>query len=116
MQTVARIFDSLLLEGSKILHRIALAVFKLSGAQLLQANDTFECSMVLQTVTRSCFDRDLLMRIATRKIGSLTSKELVGLRAAARMQLGVQQKPMVTVASNSSQVRRSVCCAGSALQ
>jgi TBC1 domain family member 6 len=95
VQTTARIFDSLLVEGSKILHRVGLAIFKVAARQLLKATDTVEASEALQRITRNLFDRDQLMKIATQKIGRLRRKDLERLRTEARADL---EQPAVSKA------------------
>ena len=50
MQTTARVFDVLLLEGSKMLHRVALAVFKLAEPHLLRCRDTVACANALRVM------------------------------------------------------------------
>ena len=107
MQTVARIFDSLLLEGSKVLHRVALAFFILAEPRILQARDTPDVAEALQEVTRSCTDRDLLMRLATKKVRAFSRKELEARRDEASVALGMQRKPKAVVESpDSGQVCR----------
>jgi hypothetical protein len=105
LQTVVRIFDSLLIEGSKMLHRIALALFQLAEKDVMCARDTVEVSTALQKVTRSAYNRDELMRIATSKIGPLSRKLLEKLRAVARVELGFDTKAKVGRPSGSSSVR-----------
>lgn len=100
-----RIFDSLLIEGSKILHRVALALFKVAEQDVLRANDTPDVAIALQKVTRSAYDRDELMRVATRKIGPLSRKTIEKLRAAARAEFGFDVKATKRPASGSSPVR-----------
>jgi hypothetical protein len=75
-----RVFDALLLEGSKVLHRVALALLTLCEAQLIKAQDTVEFAAVLRAATRRMHDRDLLMKTATKKIGPLPMASIEQLR------------------------------------
>jgi TBC1 domain family member 6 len=105
LQTVARIFDALLLEGSKILHRVALAMFKLAAPRLLAAQDTVEASDALQATARHIVNHDMLMQLATsRKIGRLRRKDIEKLRAEARTELQPPPQPRKSAAANGKQV------------
>ena len=102
MQTVARIFDSLLLEGSKVLHRVALAFFILAEPAVLRVSDTPDVAAALQHVTRGCLNRDLLMRVACRKVRNFSGKELEAMRDEASAALQIDRKPKHTVPSDST--------------
>jgi TBC1 domain family member 6 len=105
LQTVARIFDALLLEGSKMLHRIGLAVFKLAAPQLMKVDDTVAAAEVLQRTTRHLVDHDELMLLATKRIGRLRRKYLEQLRAVARAELGLPRPKPAASATPRSAVR-----------
>lgn len=89
MQTTARVFDVLLLEGSKVLHRVALAVFKLAEPHLLRCRDTVACANALRVMLRHMHDRDALMRTTLRRVGSLPMSTIDRLRAAQQPDSGL---------------------------
>eukprot|EP01119_Soliformovum_irregulare_P022237 TRINITY_DN7568_c0_g1_i3.p1 TRINITY_DN7568_c0_g1~~TRINITY_DN7568_c0_g1_i3.p1 ORF type:complete len:407 (+),score=83.09 TRINITY_DN7568_c0_g1_i3:3-1223(+) len=62
-QTVLRIFDAFLNEGSKILYRVALAFMKLHKDKLLASNDSADFIGILQRESSICFDSDGLMKV-----------------------------------------------------
>jgi hypothetical protein len=80
LQTAVRVFDALLFEGSKILHRVALAMFKLTEPRLLQITDTMAAALSLRAVAASMHDRDLIMRTAVRRVGPLSQATIDKLR------------------------------------
>lgn len=82
MQTTARVFDSLLLEGSKILHRVALAMLDECEPEIRRADSVVEMMQSLRRHSRGMHDRDLLMRRCFKSIGSLPRAQLDKLRAA----------------------------------
>ena len=82
LQTAVRVFDALLFEGSKILHRVALAMFKLTEPRLLQATDTMAAALSLRSAALRMHDRDLIMRTAVRRIGPLSQATIDKLRAS----------------------------------
>eukprot|EP00892_Ulva_mutabilis_P000390 jgi/Ulvmu1/10351/UM061_0034.1 len=88
-ETTARVFDALLLEGSKVLHRVALAVFKLAEPHLLRCRDTVACANALRVMLRHMHDRDALIRTALRRVGSLPMATIVKLRAAQAPDTGL---------------------------
>ena len=92
MQTTARLFDALLLEGSKVLHRVALAVFKLAEPHLLRCRDTVACANALRVMLRHTHDRDALMRTALRRVGSLPMATIDRLRAAQSPDYGLMSR------------------------
>ena len=80
MQTAVRVFDALLFEGSKILHRVALSMFKLTEPRLLQASDTMAAALSLRSAALRMHDRDLIMRTAVRRVGPLSQATIDKLR------------------------------------
>lgn len=84
VQTAARVFDALLFEGSKVLHRVAVAMFKLTEPRLLQASDTMAAALSLRSATLRMHDRDLIMRTAVRRVGPLPQATIDKLRASQK--------------------------------
>jgi hypothetical protein len=102
-QTAVRVFDALLFEGNKILHRVALAMFKLAEPRLLQIKDTMAASLSLRSMAAGMHDRDLIMRTAVRRIGPLShvtleklrqSEQLDGLFATLMARITTGRKPV----------------------
>lgn len=63
LQTVMRCWDSLFLEGTKVLFRLGLAVLHRNEAKLLQMNDAHEFCVALQSVGALMIDCDALMKV-----------------------------------------------------
>lgn len=63
LQTAARVWDSLLEEGSKILYRVALALLKLHEPELLCQDNPGDLINCLRHCTQRCHDRDKLMKV-----------------------------------------------------
>lgn len=64
LQTAARVWDSLLEEGSKILYRVALALLKLHEPELLRQDNPGDLINCLRHCTQRCHDRDKLMKVS----------------------------------------------------
>ncbi len=62
-QTVLRIFDSFLSEGSKILYRVALGFLKLNQQEFLKCNSARELTAAIENRAKQCFDADSLMKV-----------------------------------------------------
>lgn len=90
METAVRLFDALLNEGSKVLHRAALAAFKMHEQQLLQQPDVMEIATTLRRATQQMHDRDLFMKVACKRIGSLSRKTLNSLRSKSLAKVAAQ--------------------------
>ena len=63
-ETALRVWDMFLNEGSKVLFRIAIGLFKLHEKQLLGAKDAGEVYTVLKGMGRNVIDADLLIAAA----------------------------------------------------
>lgn len=83
--TAARVFDSLLCEGAKVLHRVALALCTLHATATFTCVGTRATRAVLDWRTRNCYDADTLMRAAFRSwpVGVSTIKLAVRRQNAA---------------------------------
>jgi len=76
IESVVRVWDSLLVEGNKVLFRIALAIFHLHSKQILKCNETGDLIRLVSSMSSEIFDSDLLMKTCFNDIGSL-SKSLL---------------------------------------
>uniref|UniRef100_A0A061QXG8 Tbc protein n=1 Tax=Tetraselmis sp. GSL018 TaxID=582737 RepID=A0A061QXG8_9CHLO len=71
IETAARVWDCLLLEGPKILYRVALALFRMAEDRLLAADNPGDFLIAMRNVAQTCYDRDGLMKIAFNKLGKM---------------------------------------------
>eukprot|EP00743_Colponemidia_sp_Colp-15_P002783 GILK01003011.1.p1 GENE.GILK01003011.1~~GILK01003011.1.p1 ORF type:complete len:414 (-),score=93.17 GILK01003011.1:96-1337(-) len=78
--TVVRIWDSLFLEGYKILFRVSIALFKMNEAVLAKATSLDQVMEAVKGFLPKTIDFDALMKIGFRKIGSLSKSETNRLR------------------------------------
>ena len=70
-ETAARIWDSLLLEGPKVLFRVALAIIKLCRKDLLAATNPGDVLQILRSKQEALHNRCELMKVAFNGLGSL---------------------------------------------
>eukprot|EP00898_Chlorokybus_atmophyticus_P001812 jgi/Chlat1/2631/Chrsp178S02475 len=71
-ETTMRVWDVLFSEGSKVLFRVALALFKLNEAALLACQHVGDVIKTLNTAARRAHDRDLLLKTAFDTVGHLS--------------------------------------------
>ena len=62
-QTLLRIWDCFLVEGTKVLHRFSIAILKIYEAILMEQQDTIGILRYLKTSTRILFDADGLIKV-----------------------------------------------------
>ncbi|GBF96307.1 hypothetical protein Rsub_09102 [Raphidocelis subcapitata] len=70
-ETAARVWDALLLEGPKILFRVALALLKSNEDALLSNGSAGELTLAARAAAAGAHDRDALMRVAFEGVGGL---------------------------------------------
>jgi TBC1 domain family member 2A len=70
-ETVARVWDSLLLEGPKVLFRVALALLKMHEPALLVTDNPGDLMRVVRNAAAEEYDRDELMHVAFDGVGGL---------------------------------------------
>lgn len=80
VETTLRVWDSLFLEGTKVLFRIALALLKMHEPALLITDNPGDLLRVVRKSVREEFDRDELMKVAFDGIGSLSMDRIRNLR------------------------------------
>ena len=73
VETTLRVWDAFLLEGIKVIHRIGLALLRISEDRLLACNDQQELLMTLQEEHAHCLDCDRLLLVAFDRISFLRS-------------------------------------------
>ena len=71
-ETLLRVWDSFLLEGSKILFRMALALFKLNQDELLKVSDPFDLAAFIRNMPRKQLNVIALMETAFNGIGGFS--------------------------------------------
>ncbi len=69
LQTAARVWDSLLGEGTKILYRVSLALMKLYEADLLLIDNAGDLISHLRQCTQQIHNRDRLMKVCKIALG-----------------------------------------------
>jgi len=81
-ETAARVWDALLAEGGKVLHRVALALLAAAEPALRSRSNPGEMLKAVKDAARQTHDREGLMAAAFRQRG-LSRKALGALRARA---------------------------------
>ncbi|KAL8706182.1 MAG: hypothetical protein Q9201_000760 [Fulgogasparrea decipioides] len=69
IESVLRVWDVIFYEGSKMLFRIALAIFKMGEQRIRDVNDSMELFQVVQALPREFLDIGALMGVACRRGG-----------------------------------------------
>jgi len=88
-ETVARIWDSFLLEGSKILFRVALALFKTIEKPLVESRSMSDMLTLTKEVARDCHDRQRLMQLAFTGLGSMPMARITKLREKMQKEVDI---------------------------
>lgn len=78
-ETVARVWDSLMCEGPKVLLRVGLALLKKCEATILMTTDVQQLSQIVTFKLRRVFDANDLLNVAFNRLGRLTSAQIDGL-------------------------------------
>ncbi|KAL8873246.1 MAG: hypothetical protein Q9174_001254 [Haloplaca sp. 1 TL-2023] len=69
IESVLRVWDVVFYEGSKMLFRIALAIFKMGEQRIRDVSDSMELFQVVQALPRGILDVGVLMSLACRRGG-----------------------------------------------
>jgi len=91
-ETAARVWDCVYAEGSKVFHRVALAVLFQNEKAMLQTKDMGNIMRILQGAVASAHNPDVLLKQAFDGIGSLPLKRVDALRAEAQEAVDKDQK------------------------
>jgi len=62
-QSVLRILDCFLLEGSKVLYRVALGLLKVNARRMLSITDPVGLFQMLKEIAKHSFDIDHLLKV-----------------------------------------------------
>jgi hypothetical protein len=84
IESVLRVWDLLLIEGSVILFRVTLGILSVHAPALLQLNDFSKLFHALSKIGEITFDCDALMKTSV-KMDKVTSTVIENLRKEARM-------------------------------
>lgn len=75
-ESTARVWDALFVEGTKVLHRVALAILKISKEVLLTKDNPGELSRAVREAAQHMHHHGLLMATAFKGIGSMPMKKI----------------------------------------
>ncbi|KAF6248400.1 rab-GTPase-TBC domain-containing protein [Scenedesmus sp. NREL 46B-D3] len=81
-ETAARVWDCLLLEGRKVLHRLGLALLDKAAPQLMQLDNAGEVLRSMKQFAAGCHDRGELMATAFNGIGGLPRARIAKIQEA----------------------------------
>lgn len=93
IESVLRVWDVVFYEGSKMLFRVALAIFKMGERLIKDVNDSMELFQVVQTFPRGILDIGVLIGLACRR-GSI-SQEWITKKRKERRKWYVKEKARV---------------------
>lgn len=89
-----RVWDAFLYEGTKVVFRYALAIFKYNEEAILQLQDSLEIYQYLRFFTKTICDSRKLMSIAFNDMNPFPMKQLRQLRAAHRERLEAELREL----------------------
>ncbi|UKJ87843.1 hypothetical protein MACJ_000283 [Theileria orientalis] len=87
--TVFRVWDSLFLEGDKILFRVAFSLFKLHEQKLLTLDSDRDLLLYCKSMSKSVLQHDEFLKIAFYQLSSFSRKEIHQYRLYADHELEV---------------------------
>ncbi|KAM5298477.1 TBC1 domain family member 2A [Ctenodactylus gundi] len=89
-----RVWDAFLYEGTKVVFRYALAIFKYNEEEILRLQDSLEIYQYLRFFTKTICDSRKLMNIAFNDMNPFPMKQLRQLRAAHRERLEAELREL----------------------
>ncbi|KAI4114082.1 MAG: hypothetical protein LQ345_005079 [Seirophora villosa] len=104
IESVLRVWDVVFYEGSMILFRIALAIFKMGEQRIKAVNDSMELFQVVQSYPRGILDIGTLMGLACRRGG--INRDWIRKKRSDRRRWYATEKAMVTGARSPVDVDR----------
>ena len=93
VESVLRVWDVVFYEGSKMLFRIALAIFKIGEPRIKEVSDSMELFQVVQALPRGILDIGALMGLACRRGG--ISQEWVAKKRKERQRWHAKEESTV---------------------
>ncbi|WIA42044.1 hypothetical protein OEZ86_009332 [Tetradesmus obliquus] len=91
-EVTARIFDCLLLEGSKVLQRVGLALLKHYEASICAASHPAQLRKVLDSRAARLYDAESLLNTAFKGVGAMPTAVIAGVRSAAAAAVDAQME------------------------
>uniref|UniRef100_A0A8C5L5L1 TBC1 domain family member 2A n=1 Tax=Jaculus jaculus TaxID=51337 RepID=A0A8C5L5L1_JACJA len=89
-----RVWDAFLYEGTKVVFRYALAIFKYNEEEILRLQDSLEIYQYLRFFSKTICDSRKLMSMAFNDMNPFPMKQLRQLRAAHREQLEAELREL----------------------
>ncbi|KAM7319726.1 hypothetical protein ACRRTK_021409 [Alexandromys fortis] len=89
-----RVWDAFLYEGTKVVFRYALAIFKYNEEEILRLQDSLEIYQYLRFFTKTICDSRKLMSIAFNDMNPFPMKQLRQLRAVHRERLEAELREL----------------------
>ncbi|KAI4258775.1 MAG: hypothetical protein LQ352_001084 [Teloschistes flavicans] len=105
IESVLRVWDVIFYEGSKMLFRIALAIFKMGEQRIKDVHDSMELFQVVQGLPRAMLDIGPLMSLASRRGG--ISQDWITKKRKDRRKWYAKEKAKVTGTAMPLQIGRS---------
>ncbi|KAL8642333.1 MAG: hypothetical protein Q9228_000955 [Teloschistes exilis] len=104
-ESVLRVWDVIFYEGSKMLFRIALAIFKMGEQRIKDVHDSMELFQVVQGLPRAMLDIGPLMSLACRRGG--ISQDWITKKRKDRRKWYAKEKAKVAGTATPSQMGHS---------
>ena len=98
IESVLRVWDVLFYEGSRVLFRVALTIFKLGEQKIRDVADSMELFQVVQGLPKDMLDAGSLMRAVCRRGG--VSSDWVDMRRWERREWYAREKARVAAAKD----------------
>ena len=111
IESVLRVWDAVFYEGSKVLFRIALAIFKMGEQRIRDVSDSIELFLVVQALPRGILDIGVLMSLACRRGG--ISQEWIAKKRKDRRRWYSEEKAKVAGAVTPADISKDSSKTGS---
>ncbi|KAL8970504.1 MAG: hypothetical protein Q9183_001491 [Haloplaca sp. 2 TL-2023] len=111
IESVLRVWDTVFYEGSKMLFRIALAIFKMGEQRIRDVSDSMELFQVVQALPRGILDIGVLMSLACRRGG--ISQEWIAKKRKERRKWYSKEKAKVAGAVTPADISKDSSKTGS---
>ncbi|KAM7093610.1 TBC1 domain family member 2A isoform 1-T1 [Molossus nigricans] len=103
-----QVWDAFLYEGTKVVFRYALAIFKYNEEEILRLRDSLEIYQYLHFFTKTICNSRKLMNIAFSDMNPFPMKQLRQLRAAHRERLEAELRELEQFKANYLETRASL--------
>ncbi|XP_058998080.1 TBC1 domain family member 2A isoform X4 [Mustela nigripes] len=102
-----RVWDAFLYEGTKVIFRYALAIFKYNEEEILRLQDALEIYQYLRFFTKTICNSQKLMHIAFNDMNPFPMKQLQQLRTAHRERLEAELRELEQLKAEYLETRNS---------